>query len=169
MGGAVALTAAVLDPGVAAGVALLDASPVLFPEALRRQALEALVPALEGPHWLEALRGYFGARMFGPFDPPELQPRIMEELAAVPSHVPAPMFRDAFSRDFSDELTAARCPLLFVHARVPADLGRLRELRPDVLIGSVVGSGHYLALVVPEQVSAMLDRFLAILPLAVPA
>jgi pimeloyl-ACP methyl ester carboxylesterase len=169
MGGAIALTAAVLDPGVAAGVALLDASPVLFPEAVRRQALETLVPALEGPHWLEALRGYFGARMFGPFDSPELQPRIMEELAAVPSHVPAPMFRDAFSRDFSDELTAARCPLLFVHARVPADLGRLRELRPDVLIGSVVGSGHYLALVVPEQVSAMLDRFLAILPLAVPA
>jgi pimeloyl-ACP methyl ester carboxylesterase len=169
LGGAVALTAAALDPSLAAGVVLLDASPVLFPEPLRRQALETLVPALEGPHWLEALRGYVGARMFGPFDPPELQPRIMQELASVPPHIAAAVMRDAFSRDFSDELAAARCPLLFVHARVPADLGRLRELRPDVLIGSVVGSGHYLALVVPEQVSAMLDRFLAILPLAVPA
>ena len=166
IGGAVALTSAALDPGVAAGVALLDAS-VLFPEPLRRQMLETLVPALEGPHWLEGLRGFFGARMFGPFDPPELQPRIMEELAAVPPHVAAPMMRDALSRDFSEELAAARCPLLFVHARIPADLERLKQLRPDAIVASVAGSGHFMALVVPEQVSAMLDRFLAILPLAV--
>ena len=38
-----------------------------------------------------------------------------------------------------------------------------------VLIGSVLGSSHYIALVVPEQVSATLDRFLTMLPLAVPA
>jgi hypothetical protein len=107
--------------------------------------------------------------MFSPFDPPELKPHIMEELAAVPPHIPAPLFRDFFSRDFSDELSAGRYPLLFIYSRVPADLGRLRELRPDVLIASVVGSGHYIALVVPEQVNAMLDRFLAILPPAVPA
>ena len=169
LGGAVALTAAALDPGLAAGVALLDATPVLFPEPIRRNALEKLVPALEGPQWLEALRGYFGARMFGPFDPPELQPRIMDELAGVRPHIAATVMRDAFKSDFSDELAAVRCPLLFVHAGVPTDLGRLRELRPDVQIGSVVGSGHYIALVVPEQVNAMLDRFLAILPLAVPA
>ncbi len=169
LGGAVALTAAMLDPALAAGVALLDATPVLFPEPIRRNALEKLVPALEGPQWLEALRGYFAARMFGPFDPPELQPRIMEELVSVPPLIAATVMRDAFSRDFSAELVAARCPLLFVHAAVPSDLGRLRELRPDVLIGSVIGSGHHIALVVPEQVSAMLDRFLAILPLAVPA
>jgi pimeloyl-ACP methyl ester carboxylesterase len=166
MAGAVALTAAALDPGLAAGVVLLDT--VLFPDPLQRQARETLVTALEGPHWLEALRGFIGARMFTPFDPPELCPRIMEELAAVPPHLPAPLMRDFFSRDFSDELSAGRYPLLFIYATVPADLGRLRELRPDVLIGSVVGSGHYIALVVPEQVSAMLDRFLAILPLSLP-
>jgi pimeloyl-ACP methyl ester carboxylesterase len=167
MAGAVALTAAALDPGLAAGVVLLDS--VLFPDPLQRQARETLVTALEGPHWLEALRGFFGARMFGPFDPPELQPRIMEELAAVPPYIPAPLMRDFFSLDLADELSGGRYPLLFIYARVPVDLGRLRELRPDVLIGSVVGSGHYLALVVPEQVAAMLDRFLAILPLAAPA
>ncbi|HEY8778768.1 MAG TPA: alpha/beta hydrolase [Solirubrobacterales bacterium] len=166
-GGAVALTAAALDPDLAAGVALLDPA-VLFPEPLRRQALETLVPALEGPHWLEALRGYF-ARMFGPFDPPELKHRIMEELAAAPAHMAAPLMREIMSRDFSDELGRSRYPLLFVHARVPADLSRLKQLRPDAILASVAGSGHYVALVVPDQVTAMLDRFLAILPLAVPA
>jgi pimeloyl-ACP methyl ester carboxylesterase len=167
MAGAVALTAAALDPGLAAGVVLLDS--VLFPDPLQRQARETLVTALQGPQWLEALRGFMGARMFSPFDPPELQLRVMEELAAVPPSIPAPLMRDFFSFDPADDLSGGRYPLLFIYARVPADLGRLRELRPDVLIGSVVGSGHYLALVVPEQVAAMLDRFLAILPLAAPA
>jgi hypothetical protein len=35
-------------------------------------------------------------------------------------------------------------------------------LRPDVWLGSVVGSGHYMALAVPDQVNAMLDRFLEV-------
>jgi hypothetical protein len=156
-----------LDPGLAAGVVLLDT--VLFPDPLQRQARETLVTALEGPHWLEALRGFVGARMFSPFDPPELRGRIMEELAAVPPYIPAPLYRDLFSLDVSHELSAGRYPLLFIYAPVRSDLSRLRELRPDVLIGSVVGSGHFLAMVVPEQVNAMLDRFLDILPLAVPA
>jgi pimeloyl-ACP methyl ester carboxylesterase len=167
MAGAVALTAATLDPGLAAGVVLLDT--VLFPDPLQRQARETLLTALEGPHWLEALRGFVGARMFTPFDPPELRARIMEELAAVPPQIPAQMMRDFFSHDVSHEINAGRYPLLFIYSRVPADLARLRELRPDVLIGSVVGSGHYIALVAPEQVNAMLDRFLAILPLAAAA
>jgi len=167
MGGAIALTAAAADPRLAAGVALLDAA-ILFPEPLRRQMLDTLVPALEGPQWLEALRGFW-ARMFGPFDPPDLRTRLMEELAAVPPHIPAPMMRDIFSRDYSDEVAAARCPLLYVHARIPADVERLKQLRPDAIVASVAGSGHFVVLVVPEQVSAMLDRFLAILPLAVPA
>jgi pimeloyl-ACP methyl ester carboxylesterase len=76
--------------------------------------------------------------------------------------------RDIFSSDFADELRAARCPLLFVHAQVPADLDRLRQLRPDAIVASVAGSGHYIALVVPEQVSAMVERFIAILPMMDP-
>jgi pimeloyl-ACP methyl ester carboxylesterase len=89
----------------------------------------------------------------------------MEELAVIPRHMPAPMMREIFSSDFSDELLAARCPVLFVHARIPADLERLKQLRPDAILASVAASGHFLALVVPDQVSAILQRFVAILPL----
>ncbi len=60
MGGAVGLKAAILDPSIAAGVAMLDGA-VLLPEPIRRQSLETLVPALDGPRWLEALRGYLRA------------------------------------------------------------------------------------------------------------
>jgi pimeloyl-ACP methyl ester carboxylesterase len=163
LGAATALIAAALDPDLVAGIALLDAS-ILRSEAVRRQTIETFLPALDGPNWLEALRGYFGSRMFGPFDPPELKPRIIEELAAVPPHIVAPLMREILSRDFSAELSAVRCPLLFVHAWAPVNLDRLRDLQPDALAGSVVGSGHYLAVVVPGQVSAMIERFIDILP-----
>ncbi len=49
---------------------------------------------------------------------------------------------------------------MYVPAKAPSDLQRLLELQPDALVGQVVGSGHYLMLSVPDQVNAMLDRFL---------
>lgn len=161
LGGTVALEVAALEPQLAAGVALLD-PVVLFPEPVRRQAIEQLVPALAGPAWLEALRGYIAGRMFGPFDPPEVRRRIEQEVAALPAHMSAPLMRDGMSHDFSDRLAAGKYPLLFVHAQVPADLARLRQLRPDAIVASVAGSGHFLTLIVPDQVNAMLDRFLDI-------
>lgn len=161
LGGTAALEVAALDAELAAGVVLLDAV-VLFPEPMRRQVLESFVPVLSGPGWLEALRGYFAGRMFAPWDPPELRARIAEELASLPPQMPAALMRDGMSTDSSERLAAAKCPLLFIHAHVPADLGRLKQLRPDAMVASVVGSGHFLPLVVPDQVNAMLDRFLAI-------
>jgi len=168
LGGTVALEVAALEPRLVAGVALLD-PVVLFPEPLRRQVMERLVPALAGPGWQEALRGYMAGRMFGPFDPPEVRAGILQEIATLPAHMPAPLMRDGMSNDFSDRLAAGKYPLLFVHAQVPADLERLKQLRPDAIVASVAGSGHFLTLIVPDQVNAMLDRFLAILPMAATA
>jgi len=168
LGGTVALEVAALEPRLVAGVALLDAV-ILFPEPVRRQALERLVPALGGPDWQEALRGYIAGRMFGAFDPPEVRARVLQEIATLPAHMPAPLMRDGMSNDFSDRLAAGKYPLLFVHAQVPADLERLKQLRPDAIVASVAGSGHFLTLIVPDQVNAMLDRFLAILPMTATA
>jgi len=166
LGGAVALEVAAVEPAMVAGVVLLDGA-VLFSDALRARILEELIPALEGPGRLQALRGYFASRMFAPFDPPELQARILDNLGILPPQVAAAVMRDALDRDFAPQIGAGRYPLMFIHARVPADLDRLRQLRPDAIIASVAGSGHFMAEVVPEQVNAMLDRFLAVLPKAV--
>jgi hypothetical protein len=40
----------------------------------------------------------------------------------------------------------------------------LLELRPNAMVGQVVVSGHYLMLSVPDQVNAMIDRFLETVP-----
>jgi pimeloyl-ACP methyl ester carboxylesterase len=159
----VALLAASLNAERVAGVALLDGA-MLYPDALRSQVLANLVPALEGPGWAEAMQGYLVGRGIGPYDSPELKARVMAEIAKAPAYIAAPLMRDLMTLDFSQFLTG-NYPLLYVHARVPADLTRLKELRPDVLLGAVAGSGHWMMLAVPDQVNAMLDRFLQIVEL----
>jgi pimeloyl-ACP methyl ester carboxylesterase len=42
------------------------------------------------------------------------------------------------------------------------DALRLRQIKPDLEVGITVGAGHFHQLEVPEQVNAMIERFLAI-------
>lgn len=156
----VALIAASLDPDRTAGVALLDGT-VLFPESLRSHVLATVVPVLEGDGWIQVMQGFLVGRGIGPYDSAALKARVLAEIAAAPAWIAAPMMRDVMTVDFS-QLLSGRFPLLYVHATTPTDLTRLRELRPDVLLGAVVGSGHWMMLEVPDQVNAMLDRFLRI-------
>jgi pimeloyl-ACP methyl ester carboxylesterase len=43
-----------------------------------------------------------------------------------------------------------------------SDLTRLREVCPNVVTGQTVGAGHFHQLEVPEQITAMIERFLAV-------
>jgi pimeloyl-ACP methyl ester carboxylesterase len=42
------------------------------------------------------------------------------------------------------------------------DVHRLREIKPSLEVGITVGAGHFHQLEVPEQVNAMIERFLAV-------
>jgi len=159
VGAAVAFAVAAARPGLVRGIVLLDA--ILFSEPLRRQRLESLLPALETDHWLDVLRGFI-SRTLDPQDPPELTTRVMADLGRTRPEIARSFFSffASDSADFADAIKDLHCPLLYVHAKVPTDLQRLVELRPDAMVGQVVGSGHFLMLSVPDQVNAMLDRFL---------
>ena len=37
---------------------------------------------------------------------------------------------------------------------------RLLEIKPDLIVGVTVGAGHFHQIEVPDQVNAMIDRFL---------
>ncbi len=59
----------------------------------------------------------------------------------------------------------SRCevPLLYLDASTPnANLTRAAKLRPQLVVGRTVGSGHFSPCEVPEQINTMLDRFLAV-------
>ncbi len=66
---------------------------------------------------------------------------------------------------FDDAAAVAACgaPLLYIDAGTPnADLDRLADLSPDLTLGRTVGSGHFAQLEIPDQVNAMVARFLEI-------
>jgi pimeloyl-ACP methyl ester carboxylesterase len=161
LGGRLAVAIAAAYPSRIAGIALLD-PVILFPEPVRNQAL-GLVPALASEHWREALEAYF-SRLLSPCDPPELKSRVLMELGQVSPELAARIMREGMATDGSESLARVRCPVLLVIDGAPVDTERLRALQPEALVGRVVGSGHWLTLAVPDQVNAMLDRFLELAP-----
>jgi pimeloyl-ACP methyl ester carboxylesterase len=157
-GGRLAVEVAAAYPSRIVGIALLD-PVILFPEPVRNQAVIGLVPALKSENWLRALVAYF-SRLLSPYDPPELKSRVLTELGQVKPDMAASIMQDGMATDGSESLGRVQCPLLLVGAGAPVDIQRLRDLQPEAFVGSVVGSGHWLTLAVPDQVNAMLDRFL---------
>ena len=58
-------------------------------------------------------------------------------------------------------LAGVKCPYLYVDCGQPrVDLDLLRELCPQVVVGKPVGAGHGALRVVPDQINAMLRRFI---------
>ncbi len=159
MAGVVGLKVALLRPQLVCGVAMVDGT-VLFPDHVRQTALTQLVPALAGPHWLEALTGFFRGVILEPHDPEDLVQRVIAAAGRIRPEFALSFFASLMASDYAAELVSARCPLLYIHAKTPTDLQRLGDLRPDAMIGQVVGSGHYAMLTAPDQVNAMLNRFL---------
>jgi pimeloyl-ACP methyl ester carboxylesterase len=45
---------------------------------------------------------------------------------------------------------------------VDAEDLRLMDIKPDLAVGITVGAGHFIQIEVPDQVNAMIDRFLAV-------
>ncbi len=165
MAGAVALEVAARRPDLVCGVVMLD-GVIFFADRARLQAVEMLIPALQGEHWLDALRGFVDGRL-RPDDPPEVRDRLMALAARTRPEVAQSFFQSLFGAGFEARqqrhaaaLANLGCPMMYVHATAPADLQRLQELRPDAMLGQVVGSGHYLMLSAAEQLNSMLDRFL---------
>jgi pimeloyl-ACP methyl ester carboxylesterase len=155
---AVPLQVAEARPDLVAGVVLLDGA-VLLPDAQRTQILNDLVPVLEGPGWAAAMQGFLVGNGF-PYPAHALKARVLEEIGHGPWQLAAQLMRDVMSTDWSHQLSSGTYPLLYVHGVMPTDLQRIRSARPGIVVGAVAGAGHYISLEVPDQVNAMIDRFL---------
>jgi pimeloyl-ACP methyl ester carboxylesterase len=161
MGAAIALEVAAAHPALPSALVLLDPIPIVPLPALRAQRTQ-LADALAGPAFNEAFRGFAEARMFRPTDDPQLRARLMEDICATPQHVLAATF--ASLSEWSGEAIADRVsvPVLLITAGdgLPADMSRTRELLPQLELGRTVGVGHFAHVMAPDQVNAMIARFL---------
>ena len=93
----------------------------------------------------------------------ELARWIVELMCAVPLPIAAAVIRGL--NDWNGVGAFALCTvptLCFAGAGDDPDALRLRAIKPDLEVGITVGAGHFHQLEVPEQVNAMIERFLAI-------
>jgi pimeloyl-ACP methyl ester carboxylesterase len=157
---AVALRVATRRPDLAAGVVLLDGAVLIRPEPLQ-EVLGTIVPTLETEGWRDALLGFF------PGIAGTAAGRVRADISAAPRVYALPLMREIMTActtgDDAAELAALRCPLMYVHSEMPLDLERLRELQPDAIVEEIPGVGHYTMLTAPDQLNALLDRFLEVI------
>lgn len=160
MGGVVALVLAAEHPVVPSAIVIVD-SPIVMPEALRSQVMP-LVGALKSPQYREASQQFVSNALFIPADDPDRKAQIVEGMSAAPQHVMASAFEGIFT-DLDPALQACQVPALNIMAAGPlCDAKRMSELCPRVVHGQTVGAGHFNQLEVPDQVNAMIERFLKI-------
>ncbi|MGH3325062.1 MAG: alpha/beta fold hydrolase, partial [Streptomyces sp.] len=153
LGGLVALACAARPDAVRAAV-LVDSAPILNErhKAFFARTAEDIAADANGD-WR---RGYIG-KLLPPSDT-HRRAEIIAGAGALPPAVAAATWRAIARFDGAAALREARVPILSIHAARPDE--RLREQHPDVTIGQTVGSGHFNQLQVPDQVNAMIARFL---------
>lgn len=102
--------------------------------------------------------------MFLESDDPVRRAEVLQKMRRTPQHVAAASLRGhLLDYDFAVAVAACEVPVAYLEAARPlADLERFRSLCPQLLTGQTLGSGHFSTLEVPDQINAMLDRFLAI-------
>lgn len=163
MGGIVAFDLAVRYTTLSSAVVMLDAAIVL-PSA-SRDAIPGLMERLSGPDYREVLRHYASGALFIPTDDPDRKEHILSSMALAPQRVMVSAMQGLHDYDPDSAAGVLEAPGLYVaadEAQPRSDMSRFHEMFPDILYGKTVGSGHFCQLEVPEQIGAMIDRFLTI-------
>ena len=158
--GCVALELASRGPPLPAAIVMIEAPILASPD--RRSGIMKRVQAMRDGDLETAHRLYSEAYVL-PFDDEQRMARIVERMVSSPAHVAASEIEQLFNWDAEAAATACAVPALFINAALPRpELARFRELCPHLLIAQTAGAGHFNMLEVPNQVNAMIERFLAI-------
>jgi pimeloyl-ACP methyl ester carboxylesterase len=162
MGGTVVLELAARHPELARAVVMIDAAPIVGSSEMDKTAT-AVVAALVGPD-SEAARTAIAEHAVSEIhDNPALQARILRAMTSAPQHVAVSCVEQMGHWDGEAAARACGVPVLHIAANNPInDASRLRALNPLLKTAQTVGAGHFNQLEVPDQVNAMIDRFLEV-------
>ena len=159
MGGQVVISTAARHPELVGAIVSLD-SPSNIPgwHKAHHGPFDHLMK--KGLPFRDTLR-YFLRASYLPTDDPSRVGNMADRLAKVPDHVILNGWHGMSAFEPGPILERVRCPYLYVDCGQPdLDLDLLRELCPQVVIGKPVGAGHRALQDVPDQINAMLNRFI---------
>jgi pimeloyl-ACP methyl ester carboxylesterase len=164
LGGMMCVDLAARYPSIPRAIVADDPGPLaITPES--RAVFEALLTAMEGPDSDRARRDYIG-QMFSRSDDPERCRRITETMCSVPLPIALAMLRGVVTWSGQGMLSLITAPMLMLRCEPGGgnDPSRISGFKSDVMFGITAGAGHFHQLEVPDQVNAMIERFLETLP-----
>jgi pimeloyl-ACP methyl ester carboxylesterase len=161
-GGSIALAYADRSPDRVAALVMLDSG--MRSNATVTADLGPFYEALrsgDAERYAATLDGFVRARLVDPVDGEAFAAEIARLMATVPSHVFLTMSDTVHQLTSADMAARCKLPALLVLSRQDfAAPEAVAALGPNWHVGRVVGAGHFVQMVVPEQVNPMVDRFL---------
>jgi len=146
------------NPELASALIVIDA-PVLPPPPVRA-LFEQLLEGLRSPAYEQVIEGMCDRLIFLPTDDQERRTRLHAALLETPQRVLVSTWEQFLAYDPLPAAKRCKIPLLYIGSVMPCDEAGLKQLCPQAVIGRSVGAGHFPQLEVPEQINAMIGKFL---------
>ena len=161
LGGMIAIELGARHPSLARALVADDPGPV-YPDELTSRVYQGFAEQLAGPTGEDVRRAWVSD--LEPTVGDELRAKIIDTMCSVPLPIARAVIEGVVEWNGVAALTLCAPPLLVLRSAPGGsnDPARLQALRPDTHFGMTVGAGHFHQLEVPEQVNAMIERFLAI-------
>ena len=159
LGGMIAVEFAAQHPSIARALVLVDPGPIL-PLPTTVEFFRSFAEKLAGPGGEDLRRTY--VRDMGARDE-ALARWIVELMCAAPLPIAIDVIRGVVAWNGAHAFALCALPALVLRPRLNDDPEefRLRSVKPDLEVGVTVGAGHFHQLEVPDQINAMIERFLA--------
>jgi pimeloyl-ACP methyl ester carboxylesterase len=161
--GALTGLACAARPGAIGALVMVDPAPITNEpaKAFFRESVD-VVRADHDRSWRTA----FVKGMFLPADVTRRQ-AIIDAFPAIAPGIAAAVLQAMAEFNGAAVLGGATVPVLSIGSAVPANSAAdLRSACPAIMIGQTVGAGHFIQLEVPDQVNAMIERFMTITDLS---
>jgi len=160
LGGMIGIESAARHPTLPRAIVGVDPGPI-NPTPESQQTFEGFVAEMEGPSGEDVRRAWVEATA-GPTVSDDLRRRVVDTMCSVPLSVAIAVIRGVVEWNGVAALGMCDVPVAVLQSATGGDNdpSRLVPLKADLYFGLTVGAGHFHQLEVPDQVTAMIDRFL---------
>jgi pimeloyl-ACP methyl ester carboxylesterase len=172
LGGAIALEVAGRHPDLASGIVMIDS--VVLPPSEFVAAAEHMAEVFSGSDYRTAARDQANELYLDhlDIDDPARKSKLIAIICSAHDRTPQHVAVSAMGnllKGYDPLLAARNCkvPIAYLDAGVPLieqgrDLKLFKEVCPQLVVAKTYGAGHFSPLEVPDQVNAMIARFIAV-------
>jgi pimeloyl-ACP methyl ester carboxylesterase len=166
LGGAIALELAGRHVDLPSGIVLIDS--IVFPHPGFMAPAREMLEAFSGPDFLGAARAQ-AIELYLDYDDPARRDALLAPVfdahRKTPRHAAISILANLLNG--YEATPACRVPVAYIAASVPmieqaCDLRQFQAACPQLVIAKTLGAGHFSPLEVPDQINAMIERFLTV-------